>query len=932
MRSAVRLGILSLLVCLVLGGTLPAQTAAGSLHGQVTDPMGAVVVKATITAKGANGQTASSVSSSKGTYEIKTLAPGAYTLRIVAKGFSPEIKQVTIAPGAAQTLDIALEIAVEQQSVNVEEDSPTVSTDAASNANSVVIKGKDLDALSDNPDDLESDLQALAGPSAGPNGGEIYIDGFSNGTLPPKSSIREIRINQNPFSAQYDRIGYGRIEVFTKPGTDSYHGMFHINGNDSVLNSRNPYLKSGTEQPGYHRLMYFGNLSGPINSKSSFFVDFRRFSDNEVSIYNATVPCQMMPNLCDAGAPLDKTTSYTGAVASPSSSWEIAPRIDYQVSKNNTLSARYEYESSDDKNGGISTFSLPSQAQNSSDYAHHIRISDTQVLTQNTINETRLQWIKSHSDTNPLLVGVTVEVPDAFTTGGVSSPASYADQQHIEFQNYTSHVHGTHFIRFGGRVRRNSQSDYSLDNAGGTFHYRDLASYMAGVWDQYSITRGNAYASVSQIDAGLYAEDDWRFHRNMTLSYGLRFETQENVGNHANFAPRVGFAWGLGKGASPKTVLRAGVGMFYDRFSQGNVMQVNRTSGADPQLSYTTKVYTPGTPDPSTMSADKLVKYVIDPNLRIPYLTQYAATLERQLSRTSKLSITYIGSRAVHQLVRENLGYWQAPIASGPYQYESIGTFKQNQLMVNSNLNLNQRLSLFGFYVYGRANSNVLGNFPSDPRNIDTDWGPASFNRRHQGMIMGNISLPFGIRLNPMIFAMSGRHYNVTTGEDDNGDTIFNDRPYFASCPNHDYATNKNCYSLVDMKLGKVPANYLSGPGMFNTNLRVSKTFGLGKKKEQAAGGGAGGPGGGRGGHGGRGGRGGGFGPGPMMGGMMGGGSGQKYSLTFNASARNLLNTWNKGTPSGNLSSGNFGEARSLGGFGNASSNRRIEFGVMFNF
>ena len=106
----------------------------------------------------------------------------------------------------------------------------TISTAPDANASAVIIKGEDLNALSDDPDELQNELTALAGPAAGPNGGQIYIDGFTGGQLPPKSSIREIRVNQNPFSAEYDRLGYGRIEIFTKPGTDQLHGEFQVGG------------------------------------------------------------------------------------------------------------------------------------------------------------------------------------------------------------------------------------------------------------------------------------------------------------------------------------------------------------------------------------------------------------------------------------------------------------------------------------------------------------------------------------------------------------------------------------------------------------------------------------------------------------------------------------------------------------------------------
>ncbi len=193
----------------------------GSLHGHVTDPSGAVIPGAAVTAAPASGQASHTVTDAQGNYEIKGLAAGSYTVNAEATGFSKSTAQtVAIAAGQTQHLDVALEIEVKSEKVEVQEEGATVSVEPTNNASAVVIKGKDLEALPDDPDELLQDLQALAGPSAGPNGGQIYIDGFTAGQLPPKASIREIRINQNPFSAEFDKLGFGRIEVFTKPGTD----------------------------------------------------------------------------------------------------------------------------------------------------------------------------------------------------------------------------------------------------------------------------------------------------------------------------------------------------------------------------------------------------------------------------------------------------------------------------------------------------------------------------------------------------------------------------------------------------------------------------------------------------------------------------------------------------------------------------------------
>src|SRR5215471_6977640 len=246
-----------------------AQDSASALTGLVTDPSGAAVPGARVVATPASGQPVAVRTNANGMYEFKALPPGTYTLRALAKGFRPFDKAgVTIETGKPISVNMQLEIAEQNEKVEVQDEGTQLDVTASSNASSVVLKGKDLDALSDDPDELQDELQALAGPSAGPNGGQIYIDGFTGGTLPPKSSIREIRINQNPFSSEYDKLGYGRIEVFTKPGTDQYHGQFLINGNTSAFNARNPFQGTG-DLPGYDSQFYSANFGGPMGKKAS---------------------------------------------------------------------------------------------------------------------------------------------------------------------------------------------------------------------------------------------------------------------------------------------------------------------------------------------------------------------------------------------------------------------------------------------------------------------------------------------------------------------------------------------------------------------------------------------------------------------------------------------------------------------------------------
>src|SRR6202050_2163560 len=314
-----------------------ATATAGALHGQVLDPSTAAVAGATVILTGADGASAGASTNQQGAFDIKNLAPGKYTLEIVAKGFALYKNEgAEIAPDQTKNLNILLTIEEQQQQVTVEGETPTVDVNPANNAGAITISGKELDALPDDPDELQTDLEALAGPSAGPNGGQFYIDGFTAGQLPPKSSIREIRINQNPFSAEYDKVGYGRIEIFTKPGTDKWHGQVSINASDSALNSKNPFFNSstagGSEFPGYYTTQYSGNLGGSLSKKLSLFatVDIRDI--NDVEVVNAQT--------------VDPTTfaivPFSAAVANPRKRYNVSPRVDYQLSKTNTLSVRYQ--------------------------------------------------------------------------------------------------------------------------------------------------------------------------------------------------------------------------------------------------------------------------------------------------------------------------------------------------------------------------------------------------------------------------------------------------------------------------------------------------------------------------------------------------------------------------------------------------------------
>ncbi len=952
--SGLVIALLVPLLCVCGGGK--AQSGAGTVRGQVTDPSGASVQNATIQVTGANGQPVSAQSGRDGTYEVKGLAPGTYTVKADAKGFEEfQSSQVQVSAGQIQKVDVPLAIQTEEQKVEVtEEGGAQLSVSPENNAGAIVLSGKDLDQLSDDPDELQSDLEALAGPSVGPNGGQMYIDGFTAGQLPPKSSIREIRINQNPFSAEYDKLGYGRIEIFTKPGTDQFHGQFMVLGEDSPFNSRNPFLGDAT-LPGYDTTQFNGSFGGPLNKKASFFIDAQRRNINNVEVVNAGEPQGL----------------FTQGVANPRTRTNIGPRLDYQLAANNTLTIRYQYYRDNEMNDGVGQYSLPSQGYNLLTTEHTLQVSDTQIFGGKVVNETRFQYLHDGSNQNPQSTAPAIIIPFEFQGGGNNLGTILDTQNHYELQNYTSVAFGNHLLKFGARLRDLDESNSSTANYNGTFTFPSLAAYVANTPEQFSLTTGSPLASANLFDAGLYIQDDWRWKPNVTISSGLRFETQNHISNHADFAPRFGLAWGIGHGKSqtPKTVLRAGWGIFYDRFTNNLVLQAERQNGITQQeYIVTDPAFYPNIPPVSTLQSAQTgvpTIYRIASNLHAPYTMQTALTVERQVSRVVNVTVSYVDSIGDHQLITDNVNaplpgtYVVGVPTSGVrpngtleniYQYESEAMFRQNQLIANFNIRAGAKLSLSGYYSLNFAHSDTAGptSFPSQPYNINADYGRASFDVRNRVFFGGSISLPYGFRLNPFMVFNSGTPFNVTTPLDLNGTSILNDRPALVSTATCPAVTPTATPNVVCTQLGTfntiplpgqqiIPINNYTAPNLFTFNLRLSKTFGFGSKKEvadqnAAAGGGPGRPGGfGRGvggpGGGGRGGGGGGRFGGPAA-------NNQRYNLTFSVNARNLFNIVNDSTPAGSLGSRSFDMPNALAGgaFGNGAAVREIQLQAQFSF
>ena len=973
--------------CLLLAGILASPllfaqqppNEPGTLQGQISDTSGAIIPQASVTITTQVGNISeSTVSNGLGIYEARGLSPGYYIVTITAKGFSVFSKAVKILPSKVVRLNAELGIKATEEAVSVRANQKTTDIDTTpdTNASAIVLKGKALDSFSDDPDELKAELEVLAGSSAGPGGSQIYIDGFTGGQVPPKSDIREVRINQNPFSAAFDRLGYGRIEILTKPGTAKLHGSIFSRGNYSAFNAQNPILNANLppgsaslQEPSYYSYFLNGNIGGPLTKSSSYFVS--AFGRNVQNV-----------NIVDAVDPASVTSSspngvvFNQSLGNPSSRLDASIRFDYQLGASNVITVRYAFFRFLNTDSGPGQTSLNTQASNIDNEENTLQVSDNLVLSKKFVDDIRFQYRRIRNSQIAQFTSPTVTLQGDFIAGGSNAGTSRDNQDDYEIQNYFTGSKGDHSLNFGTRFRVYRDANFTDGGTNGFYVFPNAQSYLNRAPRQYKVTvvNNNQYTARAIVfDGALFYQDDWKIRPQLTLSYGMRWETQNYISDKSDWAPRVYLAYALDgdHGQNPRTVLRAGYGWFYQRFTvpmssislAGTpyvIQTIHNNLPSNPSIPSNQQIYiethpsyaesSPGNPikPPTPTSPSTALTFsTTDPNFHAALDMQGSIGVDRQIVRNLTGNATYLFSRGIHQYLTNNVTapYFNSssntypdipltPPSTNIYEYQSGGVYRESQVAVTLTARM-RRLSINSTYTYTSAKGDTTGvsHFPSNAHNPAADYGRMPFDIANRFALMGTFTGPRGLMISPYFVYNSGVPYNIKIGNDLTANNQFNARPTFASScaeagviPTIYGCLNPNPAGTNEQI---VPYGLGTGPSNTSLNLHVSKTIGFGPKRNGSRGSGNGGKSSTMGGQGngdtGSGAEGQGNGGGM---GRMYGTTNHRYALTFSAYTTNVFNTQNLGVPNGTLTSKFFGRSQSLAGgfFGPPSAGNRSIF------
>jgi carboxypeptidase family protein len=755
--------LLALMLVLMLFVHQVAAQGGTYLRGMVEDPSTAAVAGAELTLiNKATGETRTTESDDNGRFLFENVAPGGYILKAQADEFRPFEKDVTIGADSLE-VSVKLKIASEEQQVTVTANQDRVLPE--DNADAVKVNDQLIRELPMESQDILSVLSNfLSLATIGAEGVSLVVDGVEVNELDtPTWSIKDVVINQSPYSAEFRRPGKSRIEVTTRqPSRRYFHGGISYYARNSTLDARNFFAQ---QKPDLDRRLWEGGLSGPlVGRRATFFLSGSHLEDDEEMVVNAFTPGgQVVKNV---PTHLDRTN--------------LLGRLDFYPNKVHKITALYTLNLQFGSNQGVSGFLLPEQGNGGQEHLHRIEISDQAVVSSNLLNILRLVAKRKTQSAGAPADMPKIVVNGAFT-GGPSSTFRRDRETVAELDDTVSYSRGMHTLRFGGTSRAKILNIFDASNFTGTFEFASLADFNNQTPYVFRMNEGQPNASFVEYEANGFFQDELRIRPDFSMLLGLRYDWQSALDDRKDFAPRISLAFAPGK---QKTVFRAGAGIFYDRLP-GSV--IDRAMLFQVLRMKEVVILDPPYPDPFATGANPPPSFFrISPGTRAPYLLDASLGIEQQLWKAAQLTVEGQSLRGVHLFRSRNVnaplpltGLPPDPNFTNIDQLESSATLRGNALNVSFRGQIGKRFHGMAQYTFSHMINDVSGVFSLPANNYDLrpEQSRAEFDRRHRFSFVGSLNLPAGFRFGAVLAVSTGPPFNITTGADNNHDSVATDRP-----------------------------------------------------------------------------------------------------------------------------------------------------------
>ncbi|HEX5424844.1 MAG TPA: TonB-dependent receptor [Candidatus Acidoferrales bacterium] len=790
-----------LLPVLIAAASNPAR-AQSAVKGVVLDPSTAVIVGASVRLNEI-GQTAghSTRTGAHGEFEFDSVRPGDYEIQVTYPGFSPFVESIHVARRALRPLRIVLAIASERQRATVTAGTHGGRVETSENTNAVSLSGPLLGTLPILDEDYLAALSRFLNPAdIGTAGTSLIVNGVEAENLSVSSAaIKEVKINHDPYDAEFARPGKGRIEVATKSGSSKYHGSLNFLFRDSAFNARNAF---SLIKPSEQRRMIDGTLGGPLgrSKTTSFLISADYKAEDLESVVFAIGP----------SGPIQEN------VPSPAHDGLFSAQIDHRFSDTNRATLFFSHKHDTAQNAGVGGFTLPEAGTDGKIGQERLVYSQETTFSPVLVNQFRLLMDYDYASTASLQASPKIVVQGAFIGGGAQADES-RDEEHFDMNELLMYSHGKHLLKMGvdiphwGRVGIDNRQDDA-----GTFYFSNLADYEAQRPYSLTLQQGDTHLAYLEEVLGAYIQDDYRVRPNLMISAGIRYDWQDIFTDNDDFAPRLSFAYSPSK--SHKTVLRGGAGIFYDR--TGDAPESYLLYFNDERLRKYV-ITNPGYPDPFSPAEpliDQPVSQVrLDPNFHTPSILQYSFGLEHQFAKGTSLDVTYIGSRSFHLFRSLDLNQPLPPLYEARpdpaigmlQQFESTGRGADDSIEISLRRKVTKYFSGMAQYRLGWARDDTGGiwYFPPNSYDLAGEWGRSDTDRRNRFDLLGTLRPGKLLNLGIALSFYTGAPYTMTTGIDEYHD------------------------GRADARPPGVPRNGLQGPGYADVDLRWSHEFFLNESK-----------------------------------------------------------------------------------------------------